>query len=80
MVTPVIRQGQIKVDVYFPKQAKWFDFYNGKEIDAQVTSLNAPIDFIPLHIRGGYIIPTQQPGMNTDESRKNPFELVIGKC
>lgn len=77
LVSPVIRQGQTRVDVYFPKQAKWFDFYNGREIEAQTNSLNAPIDFIPLHIRGGHIIPLQQPGMNTDESRKNPFELVI---
>jgi len=29
-----------------------------------------------LHIRGGYVIPTQPSGNNTEESRKNPFTLV----
>jgi hypothetical protein len=29
-----------------------------------------------LHIRGGYIIPTQPEGINTEESRQNSFTLV----
>jgi len=29
-----------------------------------------------LHIRGGYVIPTQPSGNNTEESRQNPFTLV----
>jgi hypothetical protein len=29
-----------------------------------------------LHIRGGYVIPTQRSGNNTVESRQNPFTLV----
>ena len=27
--------------------------------------VDAPLDFIPLHIRGGYILPTQRPGNST---------------
>ncbi len=29
-----------------------------------------------MHIRGGYIIPTQPEGINTEESRQNSFILV----
>ena len=28
-------------------------------------TLDAPLDHIPLHVRGGYIIPTQEPANNT---------------
>jgi hypothetical protein len=32
-----------------------------------------------LHIRGGYIIPTQDPkeSLNTVDSRKKPFGLIV---
>lgn len=28
-------------------------------------NLDAPLDHIPLHVRGGHIIPTQEPAINT---------------
>ena len=30
-----------------------------------VRTLAAPLDYIPLHIRGGYILPTQDPDVTT---------------
>ena len=41
--------------------------FQGKEMSTrkgQVT-LDAPLDHIPLHVRGGHIIPTQEPANNT---------------
>ena len=40
-------------------------------------TLNAPLGTIPIHIRGGYILPTQDPAVNTVASRKNPFGLLV---
>lgn len=40
-------------------------------------TLNAPLDTIPLMIRGGSIIPAQEPSNTTVNSRKNSFELLI---
>lgn len=78
LISPCIHQGKTRIDVYLPLQARWFDFYTGKEVNPAVTtSLDVPRDFIPLHVRGGYIIPMQYPGLNTDESRKNAFELLV---
>uniref|UniRef100_A0A8C3QE82 alpha-glucosidase n=1 Tax=Geospiza parvula TaxID=87175 RepID=A0A8C3QE82_GEOPR len=37
----------------------------------------APLDKIPLYIRGGYILPEQAPATTTTESRLNPFGLII---
>jgi len=28
-------------------------------------TLDAPLDHIPVHVRGGHIIPTQEPANNT---------------
>ncbi|CAK8688086.1 unnamed protein product [Clavelina lepadiformis] len=37
----------------------------------------APLGKIPIHVRGGNVIPTQNPASNTVASRKNPFGLII---
>ncbi|XP_011923775.1 PREDICTED: maltase-glucoamylase, intestinal-like [Cercocebus atys] len=40
-------------------------------------TLPAPLDHINLHVRGGYILPWQEPALNTHLSRKNPLGLII---
>uniref|UniRef100_A0A8B9FM50 alpha-glucosidase n=1 Tax=Amazona collaria TaxID=241587 RepID=A0A8B9FM50_9PSIT len=41
------------------------------------TDLYLPADKLGLHLRGGYIYPTQQPANTTVASRKNPMGLII---
>ncbi|XP_061307069.1 sucrase-isomaltase, intestinal-like [Pezoporus flaviventris] len=36
-----------------------------------------PADKMGLHLRGGYVYPTQQPANTTVASRKNPMGLII---
>jgi maltase-glucoamylase len=69
------------VEGYFPG-SHWYDYYTGllivKESDnGKTVVLNAPIDYIPLHIRGGYIMPTQEPANTTYFSREKPFGLIV---
>ena len=42
-------------------------FPQGKEVSSrkEYVSVDAPLDHIPLHIRGGYILPIQEPANNT---------------
>ncbi len=56
--------------VYLPKDANWFDFWTGKQLQGgQTIDANAPIDIIPLYVKAGSIVPmgkimewaTQQP-------------------
>jgi alpha-glucosidase (family GH31 glycosyl hydrolase) len=51
----------------------------GKLVSNGWQKLNAPLEYINLHVRGGYILPTQDPlgALNTKNSRKNPFGLLI---
>jgi len=41
------------------------------------TVLATPLDHINLHLHGGNIIPTQEPAVNTEISRNNPFGLIV---
>lgn len=39
--------------------------------------LDAPITRIPVHVRGGTIVPGQMPALTTTASRKLPFVLIV---
>uniref|UniRef100_A0A8C3BCL9 P-type domain-containing protein n=1 Tax=Cairina moschata TaxID=8855 RepID=A0A8C3BCL9_CAIMO len=40
-------------------------------------TVDAPLNKIPLFIRGGYILPEQAPATTTTKSRLNPFGLIV---
>ncbi|XP_063956333.1 maltase-glucoamylase-like [Lytechinus pictus] len=82
LISPVLEEDTTVVRAYFP-QARWYDYYEGMEISVENLEvaggidLVAPRDVVPLHFRGGYIIPTQQPHNCTKFSRLNPFGLIV---
>ncbi|KAI9663895.1 MAG: hypothetical protein M1821_007385 [Bathelium mastoideum] len=83
MVTPVLEPLANTVNGVFPGTqdgTTWYDWYNQTAVDvpaagANVT-INAPLGHIPLYLRGGSVIPLQEPGYTTSESRKNPWGLI----
>lgn len=79
MISPVLDEGMLTVNVYFP-DARWFSYYDGSETNVRGSAVivDAPLDFIPLYIRGGFILPTQQPDNCTANSRQNPMGLIAG--
>ncbi|KAG9494130.1 hypothetical protein GDO78_001786 [Eleutherodactylus coqui] len=78
MISPALRQGQTEVDAYMPN-ATWYDYYTGKAVSERGTrvKLSAPLEIINLHVRGGYIIPWQDPANNTVHSRKGFMGLLV---
>ncbi|XP_063430632.1 sucrase-isomaltase, intestinal-like [Mytilus trossulus] len=78
LVTPVLEKGKSSVEGYFPKQ-RWFNYYDGTElaVTGQRIIVDAPLPIIPLHLRGGYILPTQQPANTTVYSRQRPMGLIV---
>ncbi|XP_066846669.1 sucrase-isomaltase, intestinal-like [Anser cygnoides] len=75
-----LEKGARSVDVYFP-EATWFDYYTGYKVPSAwrgtYATVDAPLNKIPLFIRGGYILPEQAPATTTTKSRLNPFGLII---
>jgi len=78
LVTPVLDEGMTSVTGYFP-DARFYSYYDGAEVSTKKGSvtLDAPLEFIPVHVRGGVIIPTQNPAVNTELSRQNPLGLIV---
>jgi alpha-D-xyloside xylohydrolase len=59
MVNPVYVYKARNLDVYFPKNYIWYDFYTGKieSNGGEKKNVEAPYEHIPLFIKSGSIIP-----------------------
>jgi len=83
MITPVLAQGATTVDGVFPGSGKgeiWYDWYNQSAITAgpgQNITIDAPLGHIPVYVRGGSVLPIQEPGLTTRECRQNPWGLIV---
>jgi len=78
LISPVLTQGATTVKAYFPPAAIWYDLKTGaRQQSTGWQTLSAPLQVIPLHVRGGYILPTQQPNITTTYSRTQPFGLLV---
>jgi alpha-glucosidase len=77
LVAPVLRSGERTRSLALP-QGQWFDYWSSKQVKggAQVT-VDAPLDRIPLFVKAGSIIPTQQVLQYSDEAPINPLTLTV---
>ncbi|XP_066266381.1 sucrase-isomaltase, intestinal-like [Branchiostoma lanceolatum] len=80
LISPVLTPDTTTVDAYFP-DTPWYDYFTGQEVEGeyrgQTVTLDAPLNKINVHVRGGTILPTQQPANTTVYSRKNPMGLLV---
>lgn len=89
LVTPVLDQGATTVHGVFPGTEVWYDWhtYEARNASGNVT-INAPLGYIPVHVRAGAILPMQvvsirnsgkfqEPGYTTTECRQNPWNLLV---
>jgi len=59
LVAPVVQEDATSRWVHLPAGAQWFDWYSGEAFTGGQTILApAPLDRIPLFVRGGAILPT----------------------
>lgn len=80
LVSPVTEEGSTEVDVYFPDDV-FYDWYTGHTVRGRgevVKMTGVGYMDIPLHVRGGSIIPVRAKSANTTmELRKQNFRLVV---
>ncbi|GAB1607821.1 lysosomal alpha-glucosidase-like [Argonauta hians] len=79
LISPVLQKDVQSVLAYFPRGV-WYDFYSGKVLSNASQSyleLEAAPDVINLHLRGGEILPLQEPALTTTLSRRQPFTVLV---
>jgi alpha-glucosidase len=80
LVSPVTEENSTSVSFYLPKDT-FYDFFTGEKVMGQgdiITRENVNYTEIPVHIRGGSIVPKRVDGANnTKLLRELDFELVI---
>lgn len=84
MIVPVLEPLATTVHGVFPGLAageKWYDWYTQTVVDYAEphinTTINAPLGHIPVFIRGGHVIPMQEPGLTTREVRNSSWSLIV---
>lgn len=90
LVTPVLEQGATSVDGVFPggsgesgSGSVWYDWYNHTAVNevarGQNVTIDAPLGHIPVYVRGGSVVPLQEPGLTltTLANREMPWGLLV---
>jgi alpha-D-xyloside xylohydrolase len=77
LVSPVLKEGATQRSVYLPPSPAWYDFWSGTRVlGGRDVQAEAPLDRIPLYVRGGSILPLGPEIEYADES-SDPIELRI---
>ncbi|KAK4877010.1 hypothetical protein RN001_009516 [Aquatica leii] len=77
MILPVLEEAKTNVYSYFPAGI-WYDYYTRTPLESKGNNYNisAPLDTIPVYVRGGFIIPQQSPLPTTTESRLSKIQIL----
>ena len=80
LVSPVTEENSTSVTIYLPKDT-FYDFNTMAPVQGQganVTLHNIGFTHIPLHIKGGTVLPLRQNStMSTTELRKQDYQFVV---
>jgi oligosaccharide 4-alpha-D-glucosyltransferase len=76
LVTPIVKDSVETKEIYFPKDAVWFDLYTDEKVlGGQVKMVSTQEASIPTYIRGGAFIPMAKPMMTTADYDSSTFDL-----
>jgi Alpha-glucosidases, family 31 of glycosyl hydrolases len=77
LIAPILKEGAEKRIVYLP-EGGWFDYWSKQPIKGkQWINYEAPLDKLPIFIRGGTIIPKQKVLQYTDQEEIKEIILEV---
>ena len=84
LVTPCLVQGATTVNGVFPGTGDgttvWYDWYTLQAVQGvqrgENVTIEAPLGHIPIYLRGGTVVPTQQPALTTAASRNGTWGVL----
>ena len=88
LAAPVVQAGARAREVYLPP-GRWYDFWSGRSLTAPTDHpgttggrgrffpAEAPLEHLPLYVRGGSIIPSTEPMRYTGEKPWDPVYFDI---
>ncbi|GBB95116.1 hypothetical protein RclHR1_02480015 [Rhizophagus clarus] len=82
LLSPVLSSNVNIVKAFIPP-GLWYDFYLNKfsfnitNPEGEYVNLSAPLDILPILIRGGNILPMQYPELTTAATKRNNYYLII---
>ncbi|TVR70657.1 MAG: glycoside hydrolase [Spirochaetaceae bacterium] len=84
LVAPVREPGVQERSVYLPAGI-WYDFWTGERIEVEPgpdgggtsVAAEAPLDLLPLYVRGGCIIPFERVRQHTGEEGDGVLRLLV---
>lgn len=78
LITAATSPNTLSGQGYLPRD-RWYDFYNHSFVDSPGHFINfaLPRERINIQVRGGSVIPMQDPAVTTTLQRKNKFKLYV---
>ena len=65
-------------NVYLPAGSKFIDFHTGKAYDGgQTVTVAAPLDYVPLFVKAGSIIPIAEPVEYAEQKKWDDLEIRV---
>ena len=77
LVAPIVKDYDESRSVYLPK-GMWIDYWSDRRYTGPTTvQVSAPLDKLPLFVRGGAMVPSQQDMQYTDQFPIDPLTLDV---
>lgn len=78
LVAPVVKEGMRTRGIYLPVGADWIDWWTGTRIESgKIHYLQTPLDRLPIFVRVGAVIPTQDVIQHTGQMPSSPITLNV---
>jgi len=77
LAAPVLHAGERARDIYLPA-GRWYDFWSAAPLDGgRLLRADAPLDHVPLYVRGGSILPSTVAMNHVGEKPWDPLRFDI---